>query len=186
MKPFILASASPRRHALLQSLGLEPEEIIAPDIDEAPRRHELPKAYVLRIAEEKARKGASMRPGHRILAADTVVATGRSLLPKAEDEATARACLHRLSGRRHRTLTAVALMDRQGSLHLRCVETRIAFKRITPDEMAHYLTSGEWQGKAGGYAIQGLAAAFIPWISGSHSAVVGLPLAETFQLLQHH
>ena len=180
---FILASASPRRIELLRLLGLTPAEILPADIDETPKRDELPKPYAVRVAQEKALAIAALRPGQRILAADTVVAMGRRVLPKAEDEATARDCLKKLSGRRHRVFTAVVLVDAQGKMHVRCVETRVAFKRLTQAETEMYIQSNEWNGKAGGYAIQGLAAAFIPWISGSHSAVMGLPLAETHGLL---
>ena len=180
---FILASASPRRVDLLRLLGLTPVEILPADIDETPCKNELPKDYALRVASEKAQAVAALRPGSRILSADTVVAMGRRVLPKAEDEATARDCLKRLSGRRHQVLTAVAFIDAQGKLHTRLSESRVAFKRLTAQETESYIASGEWNGKAGGYAIQGLAGGFIPWISGSHSAIVGLPMAETLALL---
>ncbi len=180
--PFILASASPRRLALLASIGLTPCEVLPTDIDETPRKGELPEPYALRVATEKAQAAAALRPGQRIVSADTVVAMGRRILPKAEDEATARRCLEALSGRRHRVHTAVVVLD-ESRLRTRLVTTRVAFKRLHKQEIDAYLASGEWRGKAGGYAIQGVAAAFIPWINGSYNGVVGLPLAETMGML---
>lgn len=152
------------------------------DIDEAPRKAELPRDYALRMAREKALAvdgGAS-----HVLAGDTVVAAGRRILPKAEDETTARKCLELLSGRRHRVLSAIALKAPDGSIRERLSETQLKFKRLSPAEIDAYLASGEWHGKAGGYAIQGMAEALIPWIQGSHSGVVGLPLYETRALLR--
>jgi septum formation protein len=181
--PLVLASASPRRLELLRQVGLVPDCIDPADIDETPRRGELPPAHALRLAEEKAQAVIPRHPGAFILAADTVVACGRRILPKTEDEASARACLELLSGRRHRVHGAVALVSPDGCLVTRRVDSHVAFKRLSEAEIGGYLRTGEWQGKAGGYAVQGRAAALIRWISGSYSNVVGLPLFETTQLL---
>jgi septum formation protein len=179
----VLASASPRRLELLRQVGLMPDCIDPADIDEPPRRGELPPAHAMRLAQEKARAVIPRHPGAYVLAADTVVACGRRILPKTEDEASARSCLELLSGRRHRVHGAIALMSPDGRLVTRRVESQVAFKRLSEAEIGAYLRSGEWQGKAGGYAIQGRAAALIRWVSGSYSNVVGLPLFETVQLL---
>ena len=181
--PLVLASASPRRLELLRQVGLAPDSIDPPDIDETPRRGELPPAYVMRLAEEKARTVMPRHPGAFILGADTVVACGRRILPKTEDEASARSCLELLSGRRHRVHGAITLVIPDGGLTSRRVDSLVAFKRLSEIEIRAYLCSGEWRGKAGGYAIQGRAAALIRWVSGSYSNVVGLPLFETAQLL---
>jgi septum formation protein len=183
MPILVLASASPRRLELLRQIGIVPDHVEPADIDETPRRGELPAGHVVRLAEAKARAVRPRHPGAFILAADTVVACGRRILPKAEDEATARACLDLLSGRRHRVYGGVALLTPVGELATRRVISQVAFKRLSEEELAAYLSSGEWHGKAGGYAIQGHAAALIPWIAGSYSNVVGLPLYETVQLL---
>ena len=177
----ILASASPRRRELLGRLGVEPCAIAAADIDETPHKDEQPRAYARRMAREKAEAIAG--DGAHVLAGDTVVALGRRILPKAEDEATARRCLELLSGRRHRVLSAIALKAPDGSLRERLSDTVVRFKPLSQAEMRAYLASGEWEGKAGGYAIQGSAEGLIAWISGSHSGVVGLPLFETRALL---
>jgi septum formation protein len=179
----VLASASPRRLALLRQIEIEPDHIDPAAIDEAPLRDEAPSALALRLAIAKGQAVAPRHPGAFILAADTVVACGRRVLPKTEDEAAARACLRLLSGRRHRVYGGVALITPDGRLASRLIDSRVAFKRLTDPEIAAYLASGEWHGKAGGYAIQGRAAAFIRWISGSYSNIVGLPLFETAQLL---
>jgi septum formation protein len=179
----VLASASPRRLTLLRQIGIEPDRIDPADIDEAPRPGELPAAYAMRLAEEKARAVMPRHPGAYILAADTVVACGRRILPKPADAATARACLTLLSGRRHRVLSGIALASPDQHLTLRRVDSQVAFKRLSEAETLAYLRSGEWRGKAGGYAIQGRAAALVRWMSGSYSNVVGLPLFETAQLL---
>jgi septum formation protein len=179
----VLASASPRRLELLRQIGLAPDRIDPANIDEAPRRGELPAAYALRLAEEKARAVMPRHPGAYVLAADTVVACGRRILPKTEDEESARYCLELLSGRRHRVYGAVALAAPDARVILRRVESQVAFKRLSAAEIAAYLRSGEWRGKAGGYAIQGRAAALIRWICGSYTNVVGLPVYETVQLL---
>jgi septum formation protein len=167
---------------LLTRLGIEPVRVVHADIDETPRKGELPRAYAQRMAREKARAVAG--DGAFVLAGDTVVAAGRRILPKAEDEATARRCLELLSGRRHRVLSAVVLKDRDGRLRERLSETVVRFKPLSEQEIAAYLAGEEWRGKAGGYAIQGSAEGLIAWISGSHSGVVGLPLFETRALLK--
>ena len=177
----ILASASPRRRELIARLGLEPSAIVPAEIDETPLKGELPRDYAVRMAREKAL--AVSAEGH-VLAGDTVVAAGRRILPKAEDEATARHCLELLSGRRHRVLSAIALKSPDGTLRERLSETVVRFKRLSHEEIAHYLEGGEWHGKAGGYAIQGAAEGLIQRIDGSHSGVVGLPLYETRALLK--
>jgi len=183
MSILVLASASPRRVELLRQIGIVPDHIEPADIDETPLRGELPPGHVLRLAEAKARAVMPRHPGAFILAADTVVACGRRILPKAEDAATARACLSLLSGRRHRVYGGIALITPTGDIALRRVMSQVAFKRLSEAEIRAYVDSGEWQGKAGGYAIQGKAAALIPFVSGSYSNVVGLPLHETAQLL---
>jgi septum formation protein len=179
----VLASASPRRLELLRQVGLIPDCIDPADIDEIPRRGELPPEHAMRLAAEKAQAVIPRHPGAYLLAADTVVACGRRILPKTEDEASARDCLELLSGRRHRVHGAIALVSPDGQLMTRRVESQVAFKRLSEVEIGAYLRTGEWQGKAGGYAIQGRAAALIRWVSGSYSNVVGLPLFETVQLL---
>lgn len=179
----VLASASPRRLDLLARIGLIPAAVDPADIDESPLSGELPRPYVERMAREKALETASRHPGCWVLAGDTVVAAGRRILPKAEDEATARQCLDLLSGRRHRVLCAIALVGTDGRLRQRTQESIVIFKRLSQEERDAYLASGEWQGKAGGYAIQGRAEALIRRIDGSHSGVMGLPLYETRALL---
>ena len=151
------------------------------DIDETPLKGARPRDYAMRLAREKA---TALAPGNFVLAGDTVVAVGRRILPKAEDEATARKCLELMSGRRHRVLSAVALRAPDGGMRERLSETVVRFKSLSADEIAAYLAGGEWHGKAGGYAIQGSAEGLIAWISGSHSGVVGLPLFETRALLR--
>ena len=178
----ILASASPRRRELIARLGLTPDAINLADIDETPARGELPRDYAKRMAREKAEAAASS--DGFVLAGDTVVAAGRRILPKAEDEATARKCLELLSGRRHRVLSAIALRAPDGSVRERLSETVVMFKRLSAEETDAYIASGEWDGKAGGYAIQGIAEGLISRIQGSHSGVVGLPLYETRALLK--
>ncbi|WP_370033107.1 Maf family protein [Qipengyuania mesophila] len=178
----ILASASPRRLELLARLGATPSAVAPADIDETPRRDELPRDYARRMAREKAEAAAS--GDGFVLAGDTVVAAGRRILPKAEDEATARQCLELLSGRRHRVLSAIALRAPDGTVRERLSETVVIFKRLSADEIDAYIASGEWHGKAGGYAIQGVAEGLVRRIQGSHSGVVGLPLYETRTLLK--
>jgi septum formation protein len=167
---------------LLARLGIEPTAIAPADIDEDPLVHELPRDYARRMGREKALAAASA--DGFVLAGDTVVAAGRRILPKAEDEATARKCLELLSGRRHRVLSSVALLAPDGTLREKLNETIVKFKRLSEDELAAYLASGEWDGKAGGYAIQGAAEGLIVGIQGSHSSVMGLPLYETRTLLK--
>ncbi|MDB5531776.1 MAG: Maf-like protein [Hyphomicrobiales bacterium] len=185
----ILASASPRRLALLQQVGIEPDALIPADLDETPKRSELPRALAVRLASEKAQAAAKIARGREgmadsfVLAADTVVAVGRRILPKCELAEEAGACLRLLSGRTHRVWTAVSLITPKGSERRRLVETRVRFKRLSGPELEAYLASGEWRGKAGGYAIQGLAGAFPVKLVGSYTSVVGLPLNETMGLL---
>ena len=187
--PLILASASPRRLALLQQIGLDPDHLMPADLDETPKKHESPRALAVRLAREKAEsvralagQSDELKSGI-ILAADTVVAVGRRVLPKAELTDQAVACLSLLSGRGHRVYTGVAVSAADGKLRTKLVESRVRFKRLSRQEMDDYLQSGEWRGKAGGYAIQGLAGSFVVKLVGSYAAVVGLPLAETSTLL---
>ena len=179
----VLASASPRRLDLLKQAGLAPDLTEAPAIDERARPRETPPRLASRLAQRKANDVASRHPGAYVVAADTVVACGRRILPKASDEAEARGCLERLSGRRHKVHTAVVVVAPEGRRSSRVITTTVTFKRLSQPEIAAYLESGEWRDKAGGYAIQGRAALFAPAINGSYSAVVGLPLAETANLL---
>jgi len=182
----ILASASPRRLELLAQIAIVPDLVDAADLDERALPCELPARYALRMAEEKARRVAARQAGAFVLAADTVVACGRRILPKPADEREARSCLALLSGRRHRVFGAVALITPAGKLATRRVESAVTFKRLSEHETADYLATGEWRGKAGGYAIQGVAARFIRALGGSYSNVVGLPLYETAILLASH
>jgi septum formation protein len=180
--PLVLASASPQRLELLAQIGVTPDRVLAADIDETPRRDELPRRYAQRVARAKA--DAVRVDGAFVLAADTVVAAGRRILPKADTALQAQTCLALLSGRRHRVLTAVVLTAPDGRRSERLAESIVTFSRLTKRDIDAYIASGEWSGKAGGYAIQGLAAGFIRFLSGSHSNVVGLPLFETAQLLR--
>ncbi len=180
--PLILASASPRRLTLLATIGITPSHIIPADIDESPLKNELPHLYARRVATAKAAHIAAAHPDTIILAADTVVACGKRILPKAEDEKTARACLKLLSGKRHRVYTSIAIA-KNGEIHSAIEMTVVQFSRLSKADIEHYITSNEWQGKAGGYAIQGLAEAFIPRINGSASNVIGLPLSKTKTML---
>ena len=179
----VLASTSPRRLELLGRLGVVPDRLAAPDIDEAPARAEDPAAYVRRIALAKAR-AVPRGPGEVVLAGDTTIAAGRRILGKPADAAEARAMLGLLSGRRHRCLSAVCVVAADGTERLRLSDTVVAFRPLTAAEIDAYLRSGEWEGKAGAYAIQGRAEAFVRFLHGSHSGVVGLPLAETRALLR--
>ncbi|WP_165322501.1 Maf family protein [Rhizorhabdus phycosphaerae] len=183
MSLLILASASPRRAELIRRLGIEPAAIDPADIDETPQRDELPARYAARMAAEKAALVAIRRPGAAVLGADTVVAAGRRILPKTEQAEEARACLRLLSGRRHRVHSAVTLIDAEGKARHRLSTSIVKFKRLTESEIETYLSGGEWQGKAGGYAIQGYAESWVAMLSGSHSGVMGLPLFETRALL---
>ena len=178
----VLASASPRRLALLAQIGIVPDRVISPDIDETPLPDELPRQHALRLARAKAAVVAA--PHCYVLAADTVVAAGHRILPKTDTEADARRCLELLSGRRHRVVTAVVLRAPGGDRGERLAQSVVGFSRLSERQVADYLAGDEWRGKAGGYAIQGRAAAFIRFLSGSYSNVVGLPLFETAQLLR--
>jgi len=177
----ILGSASPRRQALLAQIGLRPDAIIPPDIDETPLKGELPRAYCARMARAKTLAIAAA-PDDMVLCADTTVALGRRILGKPDDKAQATQFLLALGGRRHQVITAIALKYGD-QIWTREVVSQVKMKRLSELELKSYLDSNEWQGKAGGYAIQGIAEAFIPWISGSFSAIVGLPVAETVALL---
>ena len=180
----VLASASPRRRDLLAQVGIVPDQVDPSDIDETPLKDETARRLALRLAREKAQSAALRHPDAFVIGADTVVAVGRRLLPKAESEGEARACLQLLSGRAHQVLTGVAVAAPGGRLATRLSETRLHMKRLTRDEIDVYIDSGEWRGKAGGYGIQGRAGGFILDLSGSYTGVVGLPLYETLCLLQ--
>jgi septum formation protein len=188
--PLVLASASPRRLQLLNQIGIEPDRLIPAEIDETPQRFELPRSLAKRLAltkAEVARRIAQRDPKLErafVLAADTLVTVGRRVLPKPELTDEAAACLRLLSGRAHRVYTGLCLITPAGKSRQRLVETRVRFKRLSREEIENYLASGEWEGKAGGYAIQGRAGAFVSKIVGSYSNVVGLPLYETMTLLQ--
>lgn len=182
--PLVLASASPRRAELLQQIGIVPDVIAPADVDERPRARERPADHARRLAEAKANQVVRQYEGSFVLAADTVVAVGRRILAKPADEAAARRSLALLSGRRHRVLGAVVLVAPDERRARRLVVTTVRFKRLEESEIADYVDSGEWRDKAGGYGIQGRAAAFVPAINGSYSNVVGLPLAETAALLK--
>ncbi len=178
----VLASASPRRLALLAQIGVTPDAVIAADIDETPLKDETPRQLALRLARSKAE--AVKADGAIVLAADTVVAIGRRVLPKAETEQQAHDCLALLSSRGHRVYTGVAVRTLKGDVRARLVETRVSFKQLSAAEIDAYIASEEWRGKAGGYAVQGLAARYITSIVGSYSSIVGLPLFETANLLE--
>ena len=180
----VLASASPRRLELRARLGSVPDAVRAAEIDETPARGELPPAHACRMAAEKAAAVAALEPDSLVLAADTVVAAGRRILPKTEREEEARAALTLLSGRRHRVHSAVALIAPGEPARMKLSTSMVVFKRLGEEELVAYLASDEWRGKAGGYAIQGRAEALIRSIAGSHSGVVGLPLHETRALLR--
>jgi len=180
----ILASQSPRRLSLLAQIGITPDAVRPADINEDPIEGEVPRGHALRLAQEKAAKVAGDNPDKIILAADTVVGVGRRILPKAESQEEARYCLELMSGRGHRVFTGVAVIKADGDMISRVVETRLTMKRLSAVELQDYLKSGEWQGKAGGYGIQGRAEGFISKLIGSYSNVVGLPLFESRNLLQ--
>lgn len=183
MVPLVLASSSPRRRQLLAQIGIEPARVEAPAIDESPLKNELPAAYALRLAETKA-QAVARHDSEVVLAGDTTVAVGRRILPPAETEDVQRRLLQLLSGRRQSVLTAVAVIDADGQLRTRLSRSVVTFKRLDPAEIDAYVACGEGLGKAGGYAIQGRAAGFVRWISGSYSGVVGLPLYEVRGLLK--
>lgn len=182
--PLVLASASTRRLDLLARLSIVPVRVIATDIDETPLKAEQPRALAARLSLAKAEAALPLAEGALVLAADTVVGVGRRILPKGETEADARFCLKLLSGRRHCVTTGVVLALPDGRRIKRLVETHVIFQRLTEAQIEDYIASGEWQGKAGAYAIQGRAEAFTRFLSGSHSNVVGLPLFETAQMLR--
>lgn len=179
--PLVLASASPRRRDLLAQIGATPDRIAPADIDESARPGELPRALALRLAQDKL--AASDHPGCYVLASDTVVAVGRRVLPKAQSREEAETCLRLLSGRNHRVFTGVAARAPDGKTASRVSETRLKMKPLSEPEIIAYLDSGEWDGKAGGYGIQGRAGAFIIALTGSYTGVMGLPVYETRQLL---
>jgi len=182
-KHFILASSSKRRLELLSQIGVKPDLILSPNIDEKIFSKELPHIYVKRMSLEKNRVFQQKYPESIILTADTVVSVGRRILPKTMDINKAEECLKLISGRRHKVFTSFTLHTPNSSLKTKTIKSIIKFKRLHPDEISYYLASKEWKGKAGGYAIQGIAASFINFISGSYSNVVGLPLAELYRLL---
>jgi septum formation protein len=179
----VLASASPRRLGLLSQIGLAPDAVDAAELDESPQPHETPRQLALRLAEAKAAHVAARQPDTYVLAADTVVAVGRRVLPKAADDAEVRACLALLSGRAHKVLTGVAVHAPDGRRASRLVETRVRFKHLSREDVEIYVACGEGVGKAGGYAVQGRAGALVIGLQGSYSGVVGLPLYETENLL---
>jgi septum formation protein len=180
----LLASASPRRLDLLRQAGLEPDRVAPADVDETPQKGETPRQLALRLAEAKAHAGGAGEPGTFVIGADTVVALGRRVLGKPDDEADARRMLNLLSGRAHRVLTGVAVRTPDGRSASRLSETRLRWKRLTPAEIDAAIASGEWRGVAGAYRIQGRAAGFTLELQGSYSGVVGLPLYETLALLE--
>ncbi|MDR6789313.1 septum formation protein [Sphingomonas sp. BE138] len=182
MTRLVLASSSPRRRDLLARIGVVADRIAAPDIDETPHPRETPRAYALRLAEEKAR-AVPREPDEAVLAGDTTIALGRRILPPAETPEIQRELLGLLSGRRHHALSAVCTIAPDGTLRTRLADTIVAFKPLTPAEIDAYVACGEGLGKAGGYAIQGRAESFVRFLHGSHSGVVGLPLFETRALL---
>ncbi len=181
--PLILASASPRRVELLARIGITPTHIIPAELDESERPKELPRDVALRLAQDKALKIRETHTDSFILAADSVVACGRRTLPKGETEQDAHHCLTLLSGRSHRIYGGICVITPEGVLRTRCIETRVKFKRLSIQEIEHYVASGEWTGKAGAYGVQGYAEAFIKSIHGSHSNIVGLSLYDTMNLL---
>ena len=178
-----LASSSPRRRDLLARLGVTPDRVSAPDIDEAPLPGELPRAYALRLAREKA-AAVARQADEIVLAGDTTIALGRRILPPADTPEIQRDLLSKLSGRRHHCLSAICVIDAEGRVRTRIADTIVAFKRLSDAEIERYLACGEGLGKAGGYAIQGRAEAWVRLLSGSHSGVIGLPLFETRALLE--
>ncbi|NVJ69430.1 MAG: septum formation protein Maf [Alphaproteobacteria bacterium] len=182
----VLASASPRRLDLLAQIGIAPDVVAPAHIDETPEKDELPKPHAERLAREKAAAISPEHPGALVLAADTVVAVGKRILPKAEDEATARHCLKMLSGRRHKVISGISVVLPGGHQITKSVTTTVAFKVLSETDIEQYIESGEWDGKAGGYAIQGLAATYVRFLSGSYSNVVGLPLFEVGGWMNAH
>ena len=184
--PLLLASGSPARKKLLQQIGIVPELVLAPEIEEQPKKKELPAAYSKRIAIAKCEKAMNLRNDYIVLAADTVAACGRRIIPKARSAEEVFGFISLLSGRQHRVYTTVCLGIPGIGIRIKHSCTKIKFKRLSKDEIEQYIALGEWQGKAGSYAIQGVAAAFIEQINGSYSGVVGLPLCKTVKLLQSY
>lgn len=184
LRPLVLASASPRRLDLLARLGIVPDKVHPADIDEEPLKRELARKHVLRLACEKAGAVAGLYPGYVTLAADTVVSAGNRILPKAESEEQAYQCLNIISGRRHHVTTAIAVVDAQGKLRHRVCRSLVRVQKLSTIEIETYIRSGEWEGKAGGYAIQGRFEAHIRYLAGSFSGVMGLPLADARSMLQ--
>ena len=182
-KHFILASTSQRRLELLSQIGIKPDLILSPNIDENIFCKELPRMYVERMSLEKNSVFQQKYPKSIILTADTVVSVGRRILPKTMDINMAEKCLKLISGRRHKVFTSFTLYSPNNLLKTKTIQTIIKFKRLHPDEISYYLDTNEWVGKAGGYAIQGIAASFVNFISGSYSNVVGLPLSELYRVL---
>ncbi len=180
----VLASASPRRVELLARVGIKPDLIQPADIDETPLKDERPRDLAGRLAQEKAAAVAKLQPGAFILAADTVVGVGRRILPKTETEEEERECLRLLSGRAHDVFTGIAVIGPDGRSTSRVASCRVTFKRLSHEEVEGYVASGDWKGKAGGYAVQGQASAFVTWIAGSYTSIVGLPIQETVALLE--
>ena len=183
MPGLILASASIRRKDLLAQVGIVPDEIISADIDETPLKKELPRSYAMRVASEKAHKVYSQNKNSFIIAADTVVSRGRTIFPKAETGLDIKKCLEALSGRSHVVITSICIINPEGRESAKLISTRVLFKRLSAQEIDIYTKSGEGLGKAGGYAIQGLAGCFVKSINGSYSSIVGLPLYETVNAL---
>jgi septum formation protein len=181
---FILGSSSKHRLEILKILGLLPGKVLSPDIDESPKKKELPHIYAQRMAMEKAQKLYSQYAGENILTADTVACCGRRILPKALTDDDVKFCLNMVSGRRHRVYTSICLVTSNGEFRQKTITTILKFKRLSDDEMKFYLLTGEGIGKAGGYSIQGIAQSFILWIRGSYLSVVGLPAYETVSLLK--
>jgi len=182
-KHFILASGSSRRSDLLEQIGIKPDLILSPDIDESPEAKELPLSYVKRLALKKNIVFRNKYPNSIILSADTIVSIGRMILPKAENIVMAEMCLRKLSGRRHKVYTSFVLSDSNNVVKTKTVQSIVKFKRLDEKEILFYLRTNEWEGKAGGYAIQGFASSFTNFISGSYSNIVGLPLAELYRML---
>ena len=182
-KHFILASGSPRRSDLLEQIGIKPDLILSPNIDEALELKELPLTYVKRLALKKNIVFRNKYPNSIILSADTIVSTGRMILPKAENIVMAEMCLRKLSGRRHKVYTSFVLSEPNNISKTKTVQSIVKFKRLDEKEILSYLRTNEWEGKAGGYAIQGFASSFTNFISGSYSNIVGLPLAELYRML---
>jgi septum formation protein len=183
MPKLVLASQSARRISLLEQIAITPDLVEAPDIDETHFKAEIPRLYAMRMAQEKAKIIAQKHKGDFVLAADTVVACGRRILPKAENDQQVSDCLQLLSGRQHSVITAICVISHSGKIVTKSIETKVKFKQLSVQEISEYIKSLEGIGKAGGYAIQGLAGAFVKSLNGSYSAVVGLPLCETLGVL---